>query len=768
MRFITFIRSQLKGDRPASTNDPKTYCMIVGDYGGPLAFATEPPFCTAYPLCFADRDDPTQMTLRHPQNHLWSFPTDVLLVRQLLAWDSSAREPTLDKCCRCILIPRGVHLSTNVIPEIEVPRGHSAPYYNRRTGVEAPLFTMGPFASTDTLFPSAPGDLDLYTDMEISCLKNIGILETSVVSARDPRTASSASKAEATPSFKRQDDRDSPGRRHPVSAVAGSREDLDRSEHEREAECKQLRRDIGAERSQSVSKDLSHGLKRSGATETEDSAERPRPKDCRTERGRSRERRRPDSPDHPPPPSFLIPPATPSRPVRSSISVPPVDPSRGSDPASHGLGAEVSVPTDTPPPGAGQVIGAQVGLSVLTSGLTVVQAEEIFLLSHEVQALRGKLALDFIKMSFTEANFCMGTQAASHEATVQASHASETWLHINSSLFHHAIDHQQFMVWLIERSKEAIQALHDHIWKVIGWVMENTGRSATDGIGIALHLVGLLPTIPLQMAFNTITPEPPGYTPRALTYASQDSIDRGAMSVLSEELTRDPTRGRDQATQASSCVMTMDIASTRFITIRGTGNKCPGQNFSLHSPAYSPSHSPFLSHRSTLAGRESNSPEPHVPSLDSSIPGESASDTETSSSDSDSEGRSRPDSPEIVFLGNADNDGPGEDSISLSCFSELDTVEVCMAAVRKKACQSDVLYATWLDDQIHTGHDDVKWHDSTVHDHPIPGKHCEVPDIVGPPISYMEKVKMFKLQSSYTIQKGSVDFTTRVLGSPTC
>ena len=58
-RLITFIRSQLKGDWPTSPNDRKTYCMIVGDYGGPLAFATELPFCTAYPLSFSDRDDPT-------------------------------------------------------------------------------------------------------------------------------------------------------------------------------------------------------------------------------------------------------------------------------------------------------------------------------------------------------------------------------------------------------------------------------------------------------------------------------------------------------------------------------------------------------------------------------------------------------------------------------------------------------------------------------------------------------------------------------------
>ena len=75
-----------------------------------------------------------------------------------------------------ILIPRGVHFSANIIPEIEVPRGHSAPYYNPRTGVEAPFFTMGPFTSTDTLFPSAPGDLDLYMDMEISGLENSWVI----------------------------------------------------------------------------------------------------------------------------------------------------------------------------------------------------------------------------------------------------------------------------------------------------------------------------------------------------------------------------------------------------------------------------------------------------------------------------------------------------------------------------------------------------------------------------------------------------------------
>ena len=189
----------------------------------------------------------------------------------------------------------------------------------------------------------------------------------------------------------------------------------------------------------------------------------------------------------------------------------------------------------------------------------------------------------------------MGAQATSHEYTVQESPSrgrcgvatqrtsDKTWLHINSLLFCHAIDHQQFMVWLINRSQEAIQALHDQNWEVVRRVMESAGKSAADGLGITLHLVSMLPTIPLQPAFNTVTPKPPGYTPRALTYASQDSIDRGAMSVLGEELIRDPTRGHDQVMQASSHTTATDTVSTRFTTVEGTGDDRPGPNFSPHA-----------------------------------------------------------------------------------------------------------------------------------------------------------------------------------------
>ena len=88
------------------------------------------------------------------------------------------------------------------------------------------------------------------------------------------------------------------------------------------------------------------------------------------------------------------------------------------------------------------------------------------------------------------------------------------------------------MVQLINHSQEAIQALHERIWEVVRQVMESAGKSVADGLGVTLHLVDMLPTIPLQLTFNTVTAGLLRHTPKALTYTSQCSIDRGVMTVL--------------------------------------------------------------------------------------------------------------------------------------------------------------------------------------------------------------------------------------------
>ena len=129
-----------------------------------------------------------------------------------------------------------------------------------------------------------------------------------------------------------------------------------------------------------------------------------------------------DSPAHPLPPPFLLTPTAPHHPITGSVSIPSVDPNRGSSSLDKGVDTGVPVPTGLVTPSiacwavqsSGQLVTMQVGSILATSGLTAAQAEEIFLLSHEMQTLRGKLALEFIELSHSEAKFCMGAQATGH------------------------------------------------------------------------------------------------------------------------------------------------------------------------------------------------------------------------------------------------------------------------------------------------------------------------------------------------------------------
>ena len=140
------------------------------------------------------------------------------------------------------------------------------------------------------------------------------------------------------------------------------------------------------------------------------------------------------------------------------------------------------------------------------------------------------------------------------------------------------------MIQLITRSQEAIQALHEHIWKVVHQVMESAGKSVVDSLGIALCLVDMLPTTPLQLTFNTVTAELPGYTPEALTYASLLSTDRGAMTVLSEEILKGARGVDEKAMQATWHVTATNTGFVKVTMIGSEGGNhpnCPHTSLSL-------------------------------------------------------------------------------------------------------------------------------------------------------------------------------------------
>ena len=78
--LIKYAHSLMEVEGQSSEPVCRTISTIVGNYGRHMAFATDPLFCTTYPLHFADTDDPTQMTFRNQHNHPVSFTGDCLMV----------------------------------------------------------------------------------------------------------------------------------------------------------------------------------------------------------------------------------------------------------------------------------------------------------------------------------------------------------------------------------------------------------------------------------------------------------------------------------------------------------------------------------------------------------------------------------------------------------------------------------------------------------------------------------------------------------------
>ena len=89
---------------------------------------------------------------------------------------------------------------------------------------------------------------------------------------------------------------------------------------------------------------------------------------------------------------------------------------------------------------------------------------------------------------------------------------SEAWLDTNSILFRHALEYQNKLSNFLIESKEAIEALHDCFWTVIK-VMEDAGEPVSNGLGIAVHLVDMLPTIPIHLASDSSPPGLTGFMP---------------------------------------------------------------------------------------------------------------------------------------------------------------------------------------------------------------------------------------------------------------
>ena len=183
--MIESVCSILKTEGNKDCPKCRAYMMLIGNYGGHMAFTTDPPYCVAYAVDYQNKD-PSKMTPRETLNHAYTMVTDNMMVRRLLSvpnWDPTERKHTKGGH---LLIPRGVQFSPKLFPEIVIPRNHAGLLIDSTMRQDAPLWTIGPFQAVDTIFPSFPGDLELFTAKEVAQLKELGVLNPPHAPERPP------------------------------------------------------------------------------------------------------------------------------------------------------------------------------------------------------------------------------------------------------------------------------------------------------------------------------------------------------------------------------------------------------------------------------------------------------------------------------------------------------------------------------------------------------------------------------------------------------
>ena len=182
---INTICSVLGTEHKKNPMKRQAYMVLIGNYSGHMAFATDPPYFVAYSTDYKT-NHPSQMTPRHTENHSYAMVTTNMIVRRLLSlpnWEPMVRKQTKGGC---LLIPRGVQFGPTLFPEIVVPRNHASPPVDPVTHQEAPFWTVGPFWAIDTIFPSFPVGLELFTAEEVVKLKELGVLNPPNAPERPP------------------------------------------------------------------------------------------------------------------------------------------------------------------------------------------------------------------------------------------------------------------------------------------------------------------------------------------------------------------------------------------------------------------------------------------------------------------------------------------------------------------------------------------------------------------------------------------------------
>ena len=177
-----------------------------------------------------------------------------------------------------------------------------------------------------------------------------------------------------------------------------------------------------------------------------------------------------------------------------------------------------------------------------TPQLTIGQANSIFSLASECQALGIKLAKEFHVLSGLEAMHCNSIQEtahetltlgrsaweatysailqdditeAEHEATTHClrSEADATWKEMHEVMYNHQLDYDRQLSAFLKETETTLNNMRDQVWVTVHTLAENEGITFNDCLSLTLQVLNLLPQIPVDILFQTEIPLTIAYCP---------------------------------------------------------------------------------------------------------------------------------------------------------------------------------------------------------------------------------------------------------------
>ena len=196
--------------------------------------------------------------------------------------------------------------------------------------------------------------------------------------------------------------------------------------------------------------------------------------------------------------------------------------------------------------------------------LIINQANSLYKLATECQALGVKLAKKFQVLSGLEAMHCSSIQGmvhetlmlghsaweatysaimwdrvpdAKHEATTCClySEADAAWKEMHEVMYNHQLQYDRRLATFLTDAEMALNDMQGKVWDAIRALAENEGITFDACLGLALQVLNLLLQIPIDISFHT-------QIPLIITYCLESSVyrrwcpEQGSVSPLCKEI----------------------------------------------------------------------------------------------------------------------------------------------------------------------------------------------------------------------------------------